>query len=167
MDHCQPEQAIEPSAVSHDDPLETSGTSISSASHPSNSDEENREMVTINGDPSEQNAGDRQRKRNMFIPVHESSRQNNNKRKREQEIESSLNKLVTILEKDTTNELIDILKEDSERQKAQDEKFMEMMQSVINMNNNQMFLSNLLQNNNPMPSLPYNVLSFPPNNTQG
>ena len=94
MEHCQPEQAIEPSMYNADSSLSTEN-------------DEGESSVNVGADTSASTSSGKR-----FVPIHET----NNKRKKSELLEVSIKKLVDILENDPSKELLNVLKRDSERQ---------------------------------------------------
>ena len=89
MDSCQPEQSLEPDFSSSSRSGETS------------------ESTPVNG------------KRKLFVPVHETHKNKKASKRRDEKLQDSLNKITEILNNDRTNELIDLMKQDSQKQQEQ------------------------------------------------
>ena len=96
-DSCQPEQAIEPGHENLED-------------DDSNGDESS--TSTLNQPTS--STGNQPKKRNLFVPIHETARKSKKvtSERHMSEISSSINDIKAILENDPTKELLNFLKED-------------------------------------------------------
>ena len=116
---CQSEQAIEPSNI---DQIETS-----------ESTDESHQGSSID------DTNTKSKRKRPFVLIHETA-----KRKRKypiskdliSEIHQTMNNFRDALENDPTKEVIQLLREDSERQAKNDQMFLQLMQSII-INNNQ------------------------------
>ena len=106
MDNCQSDQAIEP------------GTSTSSNSSNSKCEGTFNESITKTSE-----------KRPLFVPIHETTKKA--QKRHTENIQSTLDKINEALNADPTKELISFLKEDSERQQRQDERFLSLMEQML------------------------------------
>ena len=95
-------------------------------------------------------------KRPAFVPVHETARKS--KKSREEKISNSIDKLIRIMEDDPTKELVQLLREDSERQAKLDRDFMEIMKSAVGVHNSSP--NRTLQVQNLQPPI-YHYPSYP------
>ena len=136
MENCQPAQSIEPAdalAGSNNDAEDYSDAESESllATSSSTSSEQIPCVDSEQGTSKEDNVRKRRRSSKVFVPVNK----NNGKK---QVLEKSLESLSKTLEglseaaKDNgTQELVDFLKEDAQRQEKRDEMFMRMMERVL------------------------------------
>ena len=101
--NCQPEQSIEPDSQNY-------GSSSDSEERGTNSNSSTRKQ-------------EKKKKRKLFVPIHETTKNASKKR------EENLNKVLESIH--PTNELLSLLKEDSERLQQRDERFFTLMERML------------------------------------
>ena len=69
------------------------------------------------------------KKRKLFVPIHETTK--NVSKKREENLNKTLESIQESLKNDTTYELLSLLKEDGERQQHCDEQFFKLMERML------------------------------------
>ena len=123
MDSCQPGQAIEPSAIEHQASPNISGNDLL---YQVSVDDTRSSSPNVNEESSKT-------KRKGFVPDRESQ----NKKKKGslenvfEELKSTLNEIKETLCNDGTNELIQFLKEDSEKQAKRGNMFLNLMSQMV------------------------------------
>ena len=125
MDSCQRGQAIEPSAIEHQANPNISGNDLSSQVSVNNTSSSSSPSV------DEESSKTKQKR---FVP----DRESRNKIKKKESIEnvfgelnSTLNEIKKSLSNDGTNELIQFLKEDSEKQAKRDNMFLNLISQMV------------------------------------
>ena len=124
MDSCQLGQAIEPSAIEHQAGPNKSGNDLLDQV---SVDDTRSSSPNVNEESSKT-------KRNGFVPDRESQNKIKKKESMEnvfQELKSTLNEIKKSLCNDGTNELIQFLKEDSEKQAKRGNMFLNLMSQMV------------------------------------
>ena len=124
MDSCQPGQAIEPSAIEHQAGPNKSGNDLLDQV---SVDDTRSSSPNVNEESSKT-------KRKGFVPDRESQNKIKKKESMEnvfQELKSTLNEIKETLCNDGTNELIQFLKEDSEKQAKRGNMFLNLMSQMV------------------------------------
>ena len=112
MDHCQPEQAIEPGHM----PVPADGIDT---------------IVEAVEEPAVGSST-----KTTFVPIHETSKR---KKRKADKIGETMDKMVTLIEEESSRskEIIKLMKTESERQEKMDMEFLSMMRSIVDSNNMQ------------------------------
>ena len=121
QDYCQPSQHLEPSVAGKDD----------------KSEENKLEDTPCTSNSARNTSG----KRKLFTPIHETSRKKSKKVVAENilsEISNTVSEIKSSIENIQTKELLEFLKEDSERQARQDDMFLKLMANALQPQHNQM-----------------------------
>ena len=135
MDSCQPEQLLEPDCA--DDDLTSDKT------RPDHNDEAGSSSspeTVLN------------KKRKLFVPIHETNKKA--KKRNSENIEESLKSINEALCNDPTRELLEFLKEDSQRQEQRDDRFMNLMERMLTMPMQQQTVP-------VQPTYPWNAMGSP------